>query len=372
MLSIGWVLTADLQNDALLQAYACARQKVENLLRTQFPQFGWDMPFVKEPRFAPQGALDPLTLLELGVHEKLSRRWDYALVIVPNDLVPRDRLFTLAVPSSALEVGVLSSVRLGPPEQVAERLAALALHVLGHLWGLDHAEHGPMRPPADEQDLHLVPFPTHQCEELAQRFAEAANGRLQEQARRWSRVSFYCNTLLVAPRELLDDIRDYAPWKLPLRMGRLTAAAAVSTVFLLLDGGAWAVGINQPASRLVLGALLSVLGATIFVFWGQQLGQLSRSTGWREQAIRTRIVVFCTLLVGLAALWVTIFTISWLAAFFVPPAVVTEWTGSTPTVRVFAYHAAFMASLGVLASALGGNLEEEAEIKADLFFDEET
>jgi len=164
-----------------------------------------------EPRFAPHGALDPLALLELGVHEKLSRRWDYALVIVPNDLVPRDRLFALGVPSSVLEVAVMSSARLGAAAQLAERLAALALHLLGHLWGLDHAKHGPMRPPADEQDLYLVPFPEEQRTAFRSRFAEAADTRLEEQSRRWDRVSFYWNTLLVAPRELLNDIWDYTP-----------------------------------------------------------------------------------------------------------------------------------------------------------------
>jgi hypothetical protein len=353
----------------LINAYTCARRQVKHLLSEQFR---WEMPFVKEPRFAPHGALDPLALLELGVHEKLSRRWDYALVIVPNDLVPRDRLFALGVPSSALEVAVLSSACLGAAAQLAQRLAALALHLLGHLWGLDHAKHGSMRPPTDEHDLHLVPFPDQQRTAFASRFAEASNTRLEEQARRWGRMSFYWNTLLIAPRELLDDVWDYAPWKLPLRMGRLTAAAAVSTVFLLLDSGAWAVGINAPVLNLILSGLLSVLGATLFVFWGQQLGQLSRSAGWREQAIRTRIVVFCTLLVGMTALWVTIFAVSWLAAFWVPHAVLAEWTETMPTPLVLARHAAFMALLGVLASAFGGNLEEETEIKADLFFDEET
>ena len=34
--------------------------------------------------------------------------------------------------------------------------------------------------------------------------------------------------------------------------------------------------------------------------------------------------------------------------------------------------AGFAAALGVVAAAMGGNLEEEAEIKAELFIDEET
>src|SRR3712207_4414883 len=90
---------------------------------------------------------------------------------------------SLGVPSSALEVAVMSSARLGSPQQISERLAALALHLLGHLWGLDHAEDGPMRPPEDEQALRLMLFPEQQRVALASRFAEAADVRLEEQVR---------------------------------------------------------------------------------------------------------------------------------------------------------------------------------------------
>jgi len=51
--------------------------------------------------------------------------------------------------------------------------------------------------------------------------------------------------------------------------------------------------------------------------------------------------------------------------------VLAEWTETTPTALLVARHVAFMASLASTPSALGGNLEE-AKIKADLFFDEET
>lgn len=372
VVSVGWVLAADERDAAVLQSYERARQQVLGMLREHVPHVGWDMPFVKEPRHVPYGALDPVPLLELGVHEKLSRRWDYALVVVPNDLLPRDRIFTLGVPSSALEVAVMSSAHLGALPLVAERLAALALHLLGHLWGLEHAAHGPMAPPEDEEALHLVPFPEHQRAALVARLAEAADTRLEEQARRWGRLSFYWHTLLVAPRELAGDIWSYAPWQLPARMGRLTAAAAVSTVFFLLDGGAWQVGINQPLPMLGISAVVSVLGATMFLFWGQDLGALSRSGAWREQVIRTRIVVFVTLLVGLGVMWGMLFAVSLVAAWLVPPVVLADWTGTAQDGVARARHAAFVAALGVLASAVGGNLEDEATIKAELFYDEET
>ena len=70
------------------------------------------------------------------------------------------RISALGVPSSALEVAALSSARLGrKDENLAERLAALAQHLLGHLFTLETRDEGPMRPPGEVEDLRLYPFP---------------------------------------------------------------------------------------------------------------------------------------------------------------------------------------------------------------------
>jgi len=55
-----------------------------------------------------------------------------------------------------------------------------------------------------------------------------------------------------------------------------------------------------------------------------------------------------------------------------PLDVFARWAGVPPGRLSIPGYAAFMATIGVLAAALGGNLEEEAEIKAQLLFDEET
>jgi hypothetical protein len=326
---------------------------------------------VAERRYPPYGALEPLPLLELGVHEKLSRRWDFALVLVSNDLRPRTRIFTIGVPSSALETIVLSSARLGDPADIPERLAALALHLLGHVWGLEHEE-GLMTPPEDCGTLRVAPFPAQQQDAVAARLAEVADARLEEQSQRWNRLTFYWHSFWADPRSIVTDTWGYAPWRLPFRMGRLTAAAAISILLLLLGAEAWEIGVNLSAPHLVIGAAIAIFSATIFLFWGQNLGEISRDVGWREQLIRTRIVVFGTVLVGTVSLWIVLFVLSYLAALSVPSVVPARWLDVPLDSAALARHAAFMASLGVLAGAFGGNLEDEDAIKAELFFDEET
>jgi hypothetical protein len=52
--------------------------------------------------------------------------------------------------------------------------------------------------------------------------------------------------------------------------------------------------------------------------------------------------------------------------------VTEQWLQVTLTFVDLMHHAAFMAALGVSAAALGGNLEDEDDLKARLFYDEET
>ncbi len=372
LIQVGWVLPTDIQDLALLDAYEEARARVHTLLADLFPQFHWEMPLVRRHRYPPHGPLDPLELLELGLQEKIHFHWDFSLVVTPNDLHPRQRISTLGVPSSALEVAVMSSALLGPTTEIPERLAGLALHMLGHLWGLGHDEQGPMLPPESPESLSCVPFTEAQQIGVLARLEEVADERLEEEQARWGWLSFHWRTFWTDPQGIWLDIWDYAPWRLPLRMGRMTAATAVSIFFLLLGAESWEVGTHLSTPVLVLGALVTMVGATAFVFAGQNLGQISREVGWREQLVRSRMVIFGTLLLGIVFLWLFLFVTTFLIAALFPDQTVSGWAGVSLGGFSLLRHAAFMATVGVLAGALGGNLEEEEEIKADLLYDEET
>jgi len=369
---VGWVLGADLDDDELLSVYTTAREEVLELLSSQFPAYDWEMPWVERRVNPPRGALDPLPLLELGAEERLHRHWDFAVVLVPNELRPRRRIATVGVPSSALETAVASTARLGSGEALAERLAALVLHLLGHLFGLEHAAEGPMRPFEEPEEMRVEPFPPAQLEAIRRQLEESTDPRLEEQGRRWGRVAFYWRAFWADSRGIVRDVLGYRPWRMPFALGRLTAAAAISLVYLLLAAEPWEVGTSLDLRWLTVGPVAAVLLATVFVFRGKNLGQVGREHGWREQLARTHIVLFGTLLLGLVSLCVVLFLDSWGMAAVLPRGVFSGWAHTDPGhLRVPAY-AAFMATIGVLAASLGGNLEEEDEIKAELLFDEET
>lgn len=85
---LGWVLAADERDHDVLHAYDLAHQRLVAVLQEQFSQFRWVLQTATHRTFVPQGALDPLPLLELGLQEKTYNGWDYALVVVPNEPHP--------------------------------------------------------------------------------------------------------------------------------------------------------------------------------------------------------------------------------------------------------------------------------------------
>ena len=365
---VGWVLGADLRDPELLAAYELARERVRELLEGSFPEFDWKSPYAERRVHLPRGGLDPVGLLEMGVDEKLHHRWDFAIVIVPNELVPRHRPYALGVASRALEVAVLSTSRLSAGERLVEEIAALALHFLGHLFGLEHADEGPMRPVLDPRELAPAPYRPAEVARVRDYLRRVVVTRLEEEGERWNAVSFYLQTFLQDPGSVLRQVFEHAPWRLPLYLGRFTAAAAVSTVYLVISSDAWELAASLPRPGVMGFTLLALFFSTFFLFHGQDLGRLGHERTWREQLARTRIVLFLTLGLGMLSLWALVFGLTLLAGVALPQGLLLKWAGR-PAVLDFA---GFAAALGVVAAAMGGNLEEESEIKAELFIDEET
>ncbi len=364
---VGWLLGADLRDPELLAAYELARERVRELLAEALPEFEWKSPYAERRVHLPRGGLDPVGLLEMGVDEKLHRRWDFAIVIVPNELIPRHRPYALGLSSRALEVAVLSTSRLSTGERLVEEITALALHFLGHLFGLEHAGAGPMRPVLEPGDLVPEPYRPGEIAQIRAYLKRVVITRLEEESERWNAVSFYLETLRQDPGSVFRQVLEHAPWRLPLYLGRFTAAAAVSTVYLVITSDAWALAASLPPAGIVGFTLVALLFSTFFLFHGQDLGRLGHERTWREQLARTRIVLFLTLGLGMLSLWALVFALTLVAGAAFPRSLLVQWAGRDAVLPF----AGFSAALGVVAAAMGGNLEEEAEIKAELFIDEE-
>ena len=364
---IGWVLGADLRDPGLLEAYTEARARFLRVLAEQFPEYRWKTAYAERRVHLPRGGLAAVGLLEMAVDEALHRHWDFAFTIVPNELLPHHRPTAMGVASKALEAGVISTSRLGSGEELIERIVALALHLFGHFFGLPHRDEGPMRPVSDPEELRVEPFSEAERAAVRQYIENVVLVRLEEIRPRWNAWSFYLETFFQDPRAVLEAIWEHRPWRMPLFLGRLTAAAAVSTVYLLMSSDAWALAAHLTPGPLLLGTVLALFAASLFLFLGQDVGALGHERAWREQLARARMVLFGALFLGLAALWAVVLALTLLAAWALPHSLLVAWAGGTPRWSF----ALFAAMVGVVAAALGGNLEEEAELKAELFIDEE-
>jgi len=369
-LVIGWMIAADVRDSAILATYTRAKEQLIEQLSGQFPMFSWRLETFIRRNFSPRGALDALELLEAGASEKLRHRWDYALVIVPNELEAKQRIAPLGIPSSALEVAVLSSAYLGEGEALSEKIAALSQHLLGHLFTLQKRKHGPMETPTPET-LQLEPYPEEQAETIEDLLYDVADARLEEMSSRWSSFGFYIRSFFSDPWNILRSIWGYRPWRFPLYLGRLTATVVASLLFLLLTAETWEAGANTQPLWLCVGTVMAIALASTFIFLGQNLNQVGRGHGWSEQLARSRLVIFGTLLSGMIFLWAIMFSSLYALSLALPVDVVAGWAGYEAETLPRLRYVGFMAVVGMLAAALGGNLEDEDTIKAQFFFDEE-
>ncbi len=351
---------------------AAAIERVEAALSSQLPRWAFRSRIFRRPVYGRTGMVDPLPLLELGGEEKLHRRLDYVLVVVGNELTPRTRIFVTGVPASALEVAALSLARFRELERAEERLAALALHLLGHLLGLGHSESGVMAETGEPDELSLASFSPRECERIGARLAAVADARVEERSLTAGTLPFLWQTVAANLSSIFRDIQGNAPWRMPLHLGRYTAATAVTVIFLFLSAEAWELGAHLRPLGLGVTAVTVVLLATASLYVGQNFHQMGRVATLREQLVRTRVVMLGSLLLGVGSLWVVLFLIGLGTMSLFPREVFQAWAGVEAGGLSLARYAAFMATLGVVAGAFGGNLEDEAEIKAVLLFDEET
>lgn len=365
---IGWVA---MDTERKSGADPRVADELRDTLARQLPEFDWHLERIERPLGRRFSAVDPLELLERGVQEKIMHHWDFALVVTGAELVARERPFIFGVPSSALETAVISRSRQAADDDPGGRMLVLAQYLFGSLLGLETRNEGAMQRPRAGQKPEPRPFSESELEQLRARLRDVGDERLEEQDKRWNRWTFRWRTLAADPRGILRDIIGYRPWRQPFRLGKLTAAAFVSMLLLFLGAEAWELGEAAGPVLLLPGVLLSVCTTSWFLYRGQNLSDLTRGVGLSEQVVRSQIVLWWCLLLGVASLWLFLFLVSLGLASVLPRAEIESWIDTPLDLDARLRFAAFISSLGTLAGGLGGNLEEENNFKAQFFFDEE-
>jgi hypothetical protein len=148
-IEIGWILSGRL-NKAERQAVEAARTGMLQHMEERFPEFHWSMPLVERRQLRYNIREEPSKLLDYAIEERDARHWDFAFLLTSSDLVTYYRPYAFGTSSRSVSVAILSTSRIDPissAQQVgeeerkrilSERLLTLALHLFGHLNGLEH------------------------------------------------------------------------------------------------------------------------------------------------------------------------------------------------------------------------------------------
>jgi hypothetical protein len=375
LVSIGLVLNAG-EPSEVREIARWLRDTLEESLRHDLPGFTWALPIIYRHDFPAERPQDPLSLLEFGSDLKIEYGLDFVLAITSEPLLARFDQSVNGVPSVMLETGVLSIARQldqGTPRYVRRSVLGLCRHVLGHLFGLDHSEDTVMRPREFWNAAEPLDWSIKEKKEIAAMLQEIADPRLEETAEAArSPLRFHAQVLVREGASLAREILTFRSWMMILHLGRFTAATAVSIIFLFLSAEAWEMGAAIGSRWLDLISFLILILATLSLYFGQNLQAVGRADRMMEQAVRSRIILFGTLFVGLASFWINLFLISLGVIYLLPDSVLISWSGLAGKALPMAHFAKIMATFGILASSLGGNLEEEHDLKAVLVYTEET
>ncbi|WP_456324303.1 hypothetical protein [Desulfonauticus submarinus] len=348
---------------------------LQKQLKKNFPQFKWVFSFLKRKDFPTSIPLDPLELLEFGASLKLDYNLDFALVFTSLPLKSRFNQIVNAVPSNMLETAVISMARIIEEDtnKQVHGLLALCKHVLGHLWGLEHNANSVMQPHHIWTSAHKLSWSKEEKKHILSYLKDIADPRLEETSKglKLSAFLFYLHVLKREGISILRDILLFRSWLMMLRLGKFTVATAISIIFLFLSAEAWEMGAAICPFWLNIGIGIILLAATLSLYFGQNLHKVAKSEKIKEQSVRSKLVLFGTLFIGITIFWLNLFLISTIIIYLLPQKILVGWAGIKNNLPIF-HFGKIMATFGILASALGGNLEEAQDIKAVLFYTEET
>lgn len=391
LIDVGWVLAGRLDDEDRL-ALRLARQQFQERLEELFPEFRWRMSRMARRALTDEQRRRPEQLLDVAADERDVHRWDFTFVVTDGDLLTFRKRFALGAPSRAIGGAALSTARLitdvedtddlqRDAEVKARRLVALAMHLLGHLAHLEN----------DTEDIddfmfdfrsasdldHMSRFADEDLEHLREILAEVADVRLEETGRFRGRVlAFYLRAAWDQRWEIWSSIKRVQPWLFPLRLGRLTTAAASALVVLCVTAESWELGLSQSPRHVAWLSLVTILGLAALLLRRQRLVLVGRSREPSEQRVVADVSIVVAMVLGLSLVYALLFGATYLLGWILFPDVLLDgWVprlaGHIDTVRRLTF-AGFVAFLGLVVGALGASFEEQTYFRHITLVDEET
>ena len=318
--------------------------EITDRLAEQLPGARWRLEFVSDRLAEPPTVLSEL--VSAGRRVLLGRGWQLAVCVTDLPLQTARRP-VIAHGSSTHGVAVVSMPALGPVavrSRAAETIVRLVRHLLGDLiQGTD----------AGERRLPLADVVTRRMREL---------GLHIEQDER--SVAFAARVVTGNIWLLLGMLRANRPWRLALRLNRALVAAFAAGVFALVTSDIWRLAGALGAVRLAVIGLGSVAVTCVTIMMAAGLWERSPHPAAREQVILFNIVTAATVGIGVAALYLTLFSAMLAAAVLLVPGALLGTALGHPADVIDQVRLAWLAaSVATLGGALGAAIETHETVR---------
>jgi hypothetical protein len=284
-------------------------------------------------------------LISAGRRMLLERGWH--LVVCVTDLpLQTSRRPVIAHVSATHSVAILSMPALGPVA-VRKRAADTIVRLIGQILGDivlagDAAEL--RRPPADAVTRRML--------QLGRSVEHGEHG-----------VGFAARVVTGNIWLLLGMLRANRPWRLALRLIRALVAAFAAGVFALVTSDIWRIANHLGPLRLTVIGLGSVAATSMTIMIATGLWESSPHPAAREQVILFNIVTAVTVGIGVAVLYLALFTAMLTAALLLVPGDLLSRVVGHPGVADQIRLAWLATSIATLGGALGAALETQETVR---------
>ena len=322
-------------------------------LDERFAGVHWQVQLVRDPLVSPPAGDDEI--VDAARRMLLNSGWD--LTVVLTDLpLHVGRRPVLAHASAVHAAAVLSVPALGAVN-LRRRARGAVLHLVERL---------------------LADSPTAPVEDARARAGRGVrlNRRLRElgadaevgpeagEGARSGTVRFSARVLWGNVHLLAGMVRTNRPWRLAVQLSRALVAAITAGVFALVTSDIWSLADHFGVWRLAGVGLGSVAAITATLIVGAGLWERARHARMREQVVLFNIATTATVLIGVLALYGTLFVLSSAAALvLVVPSLLAQALGHPVGFGDYAELAWLTSSLATVGGALGAGLETDETVR---------
>ncbi|MDY6796103.1 MAG: hypothetical protein SWK76_12640 [Actinomycetota bacterium] len=336
-------------------------------LRQVFQDFQWAL----DREDWPEEKGDSLWLLDRAQSRMAERRWQFCFVTA-DEQVEEAAGGGPGVISLSFSVAViyLSQLCAGGGDEDCELLSGrtynLILAYFARLNGLPRMQDMETASrPLSDPDI----FDGEEIADINKSLHGLSSGLLARGVKEIMSLALYVRVLFRHPVRVARSVLDHRPWVMVLSLGRLAFAAVAALVLALLSAELWYLGVGINIWRLVLIAVVVLLGATFYVVLRQRLYVRRVSLSHSEQAAFFNLTSFFTVLCVFITLLLAIFAATSLASFGIYPRyIVREWlqkgeVSASDYIKV----SLLVSSLVMVVGALGAGLEENQHFRRVMY-----